>query len=131
MRARLQRHAYPRSDQERGDEFRVAVTADIPLALGPGNAGSTKILGPSPYWAARISGTARPTTQLDARQKGRVWLAATEHVPDNRLLQKGPSASAVEFPLDSTNRQVTMYDPKTGSTPPADLLWLAPSAIRL
>src|SRR5205814_1238393 len=49
-------------------------------------------------------------------RKGRVWLAATGHVPDNpAFCKKGSShPSAVEFPLNSTNRRVTMYDPKTG-----------------
>ena len=49
-------------------------------------------------------------------RKGRVWLAATGHKPDNpAFCKKGSShPSAVEFPLNSTNRRITMYDPKTG-----------------
>ena len=89
----------------------------MPLALGPGNAGSTKILGPSPYWGSENiwdSKANNHNSMLD--KKGRVWLAATGHVPDNpAFCKKGSShPSAVEFPLDSTNRRVTMYDPKTG-----------------
>jgi hypothetical protein len=53
-------------------------------------------------------------------RKGRVWLAATGHKPDNpAFCKKGSShPSAVEFPLNSTNRRVTMYDPKTGKYTP-------------
>ena len=48
-------------------------------------------------------------------RKGRVWMAATGHKPDNPdFCKKGSNhPSAVEFPLDRTNRRVTMYDPKT------------------
>jgi hypothetical protein len=97
--------------------FVLPVTADMPLALGPGNAGSTKILGPSPYWGSENIWNSKANnhnSMLD--KKGRVWLAATGHVPDNpAFCKKGSShPSAVEFPLDRTNRRVTMYDPKTG-----------------
>ncbi len=97
--------------------FVLPVTPDMPLALGPGNAGSTKILGPSAYWGSENiwdSKANNHNSMLD--KKGRVWLAATGHVPNNpAFCKKGSShPSAVEFPLDSTNRRVTMYDPKTG-----------------
>jgi len=42
--------------------FRLPVTDDMPLALGPGNAGSVKILQTSAYWGEENIWTARPTT---------------------------------------------------------------------
>jgi streptogramin lyase len=97
--------------------FVLPTTPDMPLALGPGNAGSVKILMPSAYWGEENiwdSKANNHNSMLD--RKGRVWLAATGHVPDNpAFCKKGSShPSAVEFPLNSTNRRVTMYDPKTG-----------------
>src|SRR4029078_5901186 len=96
--------------------FVLPTTADMPLALGPGNAGSIKILGPSAYWGEENiwdSKANNHNSMLD--RQGRVWLAATGHAPDNpAFCKKGSShPSAVEFPLNSTNRRVTMYDPKT------------------
>src|SRR5215203_4019156 len=97
--------------------FVLPVTADMPLALGPGNAGSIKILQSSAYWGEENiwdSKANNHNSMID--RKGRVWLAATGHKPDNPdFCKKGSShPSAVEFPLNSTNRRVTMYDPKTG-----------------
>jgi hypothetical protein len=97
--------------------FVLPTTADMPLALGPGNAGSVHILGPSAYWGTEDIWNSKANnhnSMLD--RKGRVWLAATGHKPDNPdFCKKGSThPSAVEFPLNSTNRRVTMYDPKTG-----------------
>ncbi|NBR28643.1 MAG: carboxypeptidase regulatory-like domain-containing protein, partial [Betaproteobacteria bacterium] len=97
--------------------FVLPTTPDMPLALGPGNAGSVKILQSSAYWGEENiwdSKANNHNSMLD--RKGRVWLAATGHVPDNPAFCKKGSThpSAVEFPLNSTNRRVTMYDPKTG-----------------
>ncbi|HEX9397885.1 MAG TPA: carboxypeptidase-like regulatory domain-containing protein, partial [Burkholderiales bacterium] len=97
--------------------FVLPTTPDMPLALGPGNAGSVKILQPSAYWGEENiwdSKANNHNSMID--RKGRVWLAATGHKPDNPdFCKKGSThPSAVEFPLNSTNRRVTMYDPKTG-----------------
>jgi streptogramin lyase len=97
--------------------FVLPTTPDMPLALGPGNAGSVKILQASAYWGEENiwdSKANNHNSMLD--RKGRVWLAATGHKPDNPdFCKKGSKhPSAVEFPLNSTNRRVTMYDPKTG-----------------
>jgi hypothetical protein len=96
--------------------FVLPTTADMPLALGPGNAGSIKILGPSAYWGEENiwdSKANNHNSMLD--QKGRVWLAATGHAPNNPdFCKKGSKhPSAVEFPIERTNRRVTVYDPKT------------------
>ena len=97
--------------------FVLPTTADMPLALGPGNAGSVHILQPSAYWGSEDiwdSKANNHNSMLD--RKGRVWLAATGHKPDNPAFCKKGSThpSAIEFPINSTNRRVTMYDPKTG-----------------
>jgi hypothetical protein len=97
--------------------FVLPHTDDMPLALGPGNAGSVKILGPSAYWGEENiwdSKANNHNSMLD--RQGRVWLAATGHKPDNPAFCKKGSdhPSAKEFPLERTNRRVTMYDPKTG-----------------
>ena len=96
--------------------FVLPTTPDMPLALGPGNAGSIKILQPSAYWGDENIWDSRSNNHnamLD--RKGRVWIAATGHVPENPdFCKKGSKhPSAVEFPLDRTNRRVTMYDPAT------------------
>ncbi len=97
--------------------FVLPTTPDMPLALGPGHAGSLKILGPSAYWGDENIWNSRANNHNSMfDRKGRLWLAATGHKPDNPdFCKKGSShPSAVEFPLDRTNRRVTMYDPKTG-----------------
>jgi hypothetical protein len=96
--------------------FVLPTTPDMPLALGPGNAGSIKILGPSAYWGEENIWDSRANnhnSMLD--QKGRVWLAATGHKPENPdFCKKGSThPSAIEFPIERTNRRVTIYDPAT------------------
>ena len=97
--------------------FVLPTTPDMPLALGPGNAGSVHILGPSAYWGEEDIWDSKANNHNSMfDRKGRLWLAATGHVPDNPAFCKKGSThpSAIEFPLDRTNRRVTMYDPKTG-----------------
>ena len=97
--------------------FVLPTTPDMPLALGPGNAGSIKILGPSAYWGEENIWNSRANNHNSMfDRKGRLWLAATGHKPDNPdFCKKGSDhPSAKEFPLNSTTRRVTMYDPKTG-----------------
>jgi hypothetical protein len=97
--------------------FVLPTTPDMPLALGPGHAGSLKILGPSAYWGDENIWNSRANNHNSMfDRKGRLWLAATGHKQENPdFCRKGSShPSAVEFPLDRTNRRVTMYDPKTG-----------------
>ena len=99
----------------------LPTTPDMPLALGPGNAGSVHILQTSAYWGSEDiwNSKANNHDSMFDRQ-GRLWLAATGHKPDNPdFCKKGSShPSAVEFPINSTNRRVTMYDPKTGKYTP-------------
>ncbi|MDB5508904.1 MAG: hypothetical protein JWL93_1373 [Hyphomicrobiales bacterium] len=96
--------------------FQMPVTADTPEALGPGHAASIDILEPSPYWGSEKLWTSRANNHnamFDA--KGRVWMAATGHPPQNPdFCRKGSEhPSAKVAPIERTNRRVTMFDPKT------------------
>jgi hypothetical protein len=87
-----------------------------PEALGPGHAASDKLMQPSPYWGdEKIWDTKSNNHNGMFDRKGRVWFAARVRGPDNpAYCKKGsdhPSAKA--FPVERTNRQVTMFDPKT------------------
>ena len=96
--------------------FKLPVTAEMPLALGPGNAGSVHILQPSAYWGDEDIWDSKANNHNSMfDRKGRLWLAATGHVPDNPAWCKkgGDHPSAKVFPLDRTNRRVTMFDPAT------------------
>ena len=96
--------------------FKLPVTAEMPLALGPGNAGSVHILQPSPYWGEEDIWDSKANNHNSMfDRKGRVWLAATGHVPENPDWCKkgGDHPSAKVFPIDRTNRRVTMFDPAT------------------
>jgi hypothetical protein len=86
-------------------------------ALGPGHAGSDKVLQPSPYWGdEKIWSNKINNHNGMFDRKGRVWFAARFRGPDNAAFCKKGSShpSAKLFPLDRTNRQLTMLDPKTG-----------------
>ncbi len=96
--------------------YKLPVTAEMPLALGPGNAGSVHILQPSAYWGDEDIWDSKANNHNSMfDRKGRLWLAATGHVPENPDWCKkgGDHPSAKVFPIDRTNRRVTMYDPAT------------------
>ena len=120
VRARLQRHADPRSGQERRDDLRAAGHGRHAAGLGPGNAGSIKhpaavaLLGRREHLGQQAN---NHNSMFD--RKGRVWLAATGHAPDNpAFCKKGSNhPSANEFPLESTNRQMTCSIRRPASTP--------------
>jgi hypothetical protein len=93
------------------------VRPNTPESLGPGHAASLNPMQPSPYWGAeKIWDTKANNHNGMFDRKGRVWFAATFRAASNPdFCKKGsdhPSAKA--FPLERTNRQVTMLDPKTG-----------------
>jgi hypothetical protein len=90
--------------------------ADTPMALGPGHAASAKPLQPSPYWGDEQIWTSRANNHNGmVDKKGRVWFAATVRGPNNPdFCKKGSDhPSAKVFPLQRTNRSLTMLDPKT------------------
>jgi hypothetical protein len=91
--------------------------ASIPEALGPGHAASDKIMQASPYWGdEKIWDTKANNHNGMIDRKGRVWFAARfrdAKTPD--FCRKGSDhPSAKLFPIERTNRQLTMLDPKTG-----------------
>jgi len=96
----------------------VALVRDgIPEALGPGNAASDKLMQPSPYWGTeKIWDTKANNHNGMIDRKGRVWFAARFRDANNPDFCKKGSGhpSAKVFPLERTNRQLTMLDPKTG-----------------
>jgi hypothetical protein len=90
--------------------------ANTPEALGPGHAASDKLMQPSPYWGAeKIWDTKANNHNGMFDRKGRVWFAARFRGADNPAFCKKGSdhPSAKVFPLERTNRSLTILDPKT------------------
>jgi hypothetical protein len=90
--------------------------ADVPEAFGPGHAAIEKPLAPSAYWGMQQIWDTKfdnHNDMLDA--EGKLWMTGTNHAPGTpAFCRKGsdnPYAKA--FPLDSNERQLAMYDPKT------------------
>lgn len=101
--------------------YTLPTTQEMPYALGPGNAGSLKILQPSAYWGEENIWNSKANNHNSMfDRRGRVWLAATGHAPINPdwCRKGGDHPSAKVFPIERTNRRVTMYDPKTGKYTP-------------
>ena len=89
---------------------------NTPEALGPGHAASDKVLMPSAYWGdEKIWNTKANNHNGMFDKDGRVWFAATLRGSSNPdFCKKGsdhPSAKLV--PLERSNRQLTILDPKT------------------
>lgn len=96
--------------------FRLTTTPDTPEGLGPGHAAAKEPMLASAYWGEQKIWDTRANnhnSMLD--RQGRVWLAATGHGPNNPDWCKkgGDHPSAKVFPIERTNRRVTMFDPKT------------------
>lgn len=97
--------------------FRMPVAPETPEALGPGHAAAAEPLAPSPYWGEEKIWNSRANNHNAMFDRfGRLWMAATGHPPANPDFCKRGSdhPSAKLFPLDRTNRRITMLDPKTG-----------------
>jgi hypothetical protein len=72
---------------------------------------------PSAYWGNEViwdSKTSMHNPMLD--EKGRVWFTSRVRSPENPAFCKKGSEhpSAKMFPLERSNRQLSMYDPETG-----------------
>ena len=90
--------------------------ADVPQALGPGHAAIQKPLAASAYWGMDQIWDTKFNNHNDMLDsKGRVWMTGTNHAPGTpAFCRKGadnPYAKA--FPIDSSERQLAMFDPKT------------------
>jgi len=75
------------------------------------------VLAPSPYWGEERIWNSRAIAHnpmLD--QSGRVWYTARIRAAANPAFCKPGSAhpSARQFPIDSSDRQLAVYDPKSG-----------------
>ncbi len=89
----------------------------VPEALGPGHAAAAKPIAPSAYWGMEKIWDTRFNNHNDMfDQKGRVWMTATNHAPGTpAFCRKGSdNPYAKEFPIEKNERQLAMYDPKTG-----------------
>jgi hypothetical protein len=72
---------------------------------------------PSPYWADEVLWTSKNNVHNPMfDDKGRVWITSTVRPPDNPAFCKEGSMhpSAKQFPVNSANRHLAVYDPKSG-----------------
>jgi len=72
-------------------------------------------MAPSPYWGREAIWDSHTTTHnpmLD--EQGRVWFTARVRSPRNPEFCRKGHPSAEVFPLESANRHLSMYDPKSG-----------------
>lgn len=78
---------------------------------------SAPVVAPSPYWGdERIWDSKANVHNPMLDQEGRVWMTARIRGPDNPGFCKEGSEhpSAMLYPKDRTNRQLSVYDPETG-----------------
>jgi hypothetical protein len=92
------------------------VAADVPEALGPGHSAIEKPLAPSAYWGMEQIWDTKFNNHNDMFDaKGRLWMTGTNHAPGTpafcRRDSNNPYAKA--FPLDTNERQLAIFDPKT------------------
>jgi hypothetical protein len=74
-------------------------------------------MAPSPYWGDEPiwdSQTSMHNPMFD--EKGRVWFTSRVRSPENPAFCKKGSEhpSAKIFPIERSNRQLSMYEPQTG-----------------
>jgi hypothetical protein len=89
---------------------------NMPESLGPGHAAAEKPLAPSAYWGAKQIWDTRVNNHDSMfDEKGRLWLAAAIRAPANPAVCKKGSDNpyAKNFPIDKSERQIAMLDPKT------------------
>jgi hypothetical protein len=90
--------------------------ADVPEAFGPGHAAIQRPMAPSAYWGMDQVWDTKFDNHNDMFDaKGRVWMTGTNHAPGTpAFCRKGsdnPYAKA--FPIDTNERQLAMFDPKS------------------
>jgi len=95
------------------------MTSEVKMPVRDPGAPSSKQnpMQPSPYWGDEAiwdSQTSIHNPMLD--EKGRVWFTSRVRAPQNpAFCRKGSEhPSAKLFPLESSNRHLSMYDPRTG-----------------
>jgi hypothetical protein len=94
-------------------------TTQVKMLVRDPNTPSSKQnpMAPSPYWGEEPiwdSQTSMHNPMLD--EKGRVWFTSRVRPPANPdFCKKGSEhPSAKQFPIEQSNRHLSMYDPKTG-----------------
>jgi hypothetical protein len=90
--------------------------ADVPEALGPGHSAIEKPLAASAYWGMEKIWDTKFDNHNDMFDaKGRLWLTGTNHAPGTPAFCRKDSSNpyAKVFPLDSSERQLAMFDPNT------------------
>ena len=90
--------------------------ADVPEAFGPGHAAIEKPLAASAYWGMEQIWDTKFDNHNDMfGANGNVWMTGTNHAPGTpAFCRKGSdNPYAKVFPLDTNERQLAMYDPKT------------------
>jgi hypothetical protein len=72
-------------------------------------------MAPSPYWGARPIWDSHTTTHNPMMdEQARVWFTARVRPPRNPDFCRKGHPSAEVFPLESANRHLSMYDPRSG-----------------
>ncbi len=89
---------------------------NVPEALGPGHAAQAKPIAPSAYWGMEQiwdSKINNHNSMIDG--KGRLWLTGTDHAAGTpTYCRKGSDNPYAKVdPIDSNERQLVMYDPKS------------------
>jgi hypothetical protein len=90
--------------------------ADVPEAFGPGHAAIEKPLAASAYWGMQQIWDTKFDNHNDMIDStGKVWMTGTNHAPGTpAFCRKGSDNPYAKLaPLDSNERQLAMYDPKT------------------
>jgi len=88
----------------------------VPEALGPGHAAGAKPMAASAYWGMEQIWDTRFNNHNDMfDSQGRVWMTGTNHAPGTPAFCKKGSDNpyAKAFPIDTNERQLAMFDPKT------------------
>ena len=90
--------------------------ADLAPALGPGHADGKDPLAPSAYWGMAHVHDAKINNHNDMFDaEGRLWLTGTNHAPGTpAYCRKGSDNPYAKVdPIDTNERQLVMYQPKT------------------
>ncbi len=108
----------PVLDPETGKVTYITPPEDpaVPEALGPGHAAAAKPIAASAYWGMEQVWDTRVNNHNDMFDaKGRLWLTGTNHAPGTpAFCRKGSDDPYAKVdPIDSNERQLVMFDPKT------------------
>jgi Carboxypeptidase regulatory-like domain len=88
----------------------------VPMALGPGHAADLKPMAASAYWGTEQVWDTRINNHNDMiDSKGRLWLTGTNHAAGTpTYCRKGSDNPYAKVdPIESNERQLVMYDPKS------------------